>query len=305
MMHKLFLCRHKNEQFAGRGQHDAQELLNYLLTRSALPLTCRKRRASSPSEEEPPNKASKGEEAAQVCKNIPQDSAGYSMSQTPSVAALFQGKLAFVTRCFDCDNCTRRTEPFLHVSVPVTHPGLPGFPSVPEHSECSDNSSAAPVSLSWCLSKLMCQERLAWSNKFWCDSCRHLVEAERSILFSSLPEIMTVHLNRFSIQDWGRAVCKVAGSVAVPLSLCLSAWSTRDCASRNSMYYLQAVVLHSGASCLSGHYTTVVRAAERWLLCDDETVHQLHDTAISKLLSPFSSSSASPYILFYHRLSKC
>ena len=224
-----------------------------------------------------------------------------SAYSTPSVTALFQGRLTFLTRCFDCDKCTRRTEPFLHVSVPVTCPGLPGFPPVPGSSGCSASSSAAPVSLSWCLSQFMSQERLAWTNKFWCDYCGHLVEAERRTHFSTLPKIFTVHLNRFSVQDWGKSVSKVAGSVAVPLSLNLMPWSSQDCAARNCVYYLQAVVLHSGASCHSGHYTAIVWVSGQWLHYDDETVQHLSDTTIQELLSPLPVSAASPYILFYCR----
>ena len=220
--------------------------------------------------------------------------------QPQCVAALFQGKLALVTRCFDCEACTNTTEPFLHVSVPVTSQGLPGFPS--DHSQTSSSSSAAAVSLSWCLSRLMSQERLAQNNKYWCNCCGHLVEAERKTVFSELPSVFTVHLNRFSMHEWGRTVGKVTGNVAIPLSLSLSPWTTPNCAYRNTVYCLQTVVLHTGTSCHSGHYTAMVWAAEQWLLCDDENVTVLPETTALELLSPLSVSSASPYILFYSRL---
>ena len=225
---------------------------------------------------------------------------GHTTYKPQSITALFQGNLAFQTRCFDCEEYTRRTEPFLHVSVPVTSQGLPGFPY--EHSLNTNNCSAAAVSLSWCLSKLMAQERLTLTNKYWCDCCGHLVEAERSILFSKLPPLFIIHLNRFSVKDWGRTVAKVSGNVAVPLSLCLSSWTTQDCKDRNLSYTLQAVILHTGISCHSGHYTTMVQTAEHWLLCDDENVTVLSDTSVLELLSPLSMSSVSPYILFYSRL---
>lgn len=225
-----------------------------------------------------------------------------SSPQTSCVSTLFQGQLAFLTRCFDCEKYTQTTEPFLHISIPVVSHRLPGFPTVAGHCEAhGDSSSVAPVSLSWCLSSFMARERLAWSNKFWCNCCGHLVEAERSILFSVLPKIFTVHINRFSIQD--RAVSKVSGSVAVPLSLRLTSWTTQECTSRNSVYCLKAVVLHSGTSCNSGHYTAIVQSAARqWLHCDDETVTAVSDTAVEELLSPLTTSSVSPYILFYCRL---
>ena len=281
--------RHNNDQFTGRVQHDAQELLNYILT----PKTSRKRKASPPPTGLPDKRLK-----METCFNAFQDSA--SSPQTSCVSTLFQGQLAFLTRCFDCEMCTQKTEPFLHISLPVISHRLPGFPTVVRHMEHGNSSSVAPVSLSWCLSSFMASERLNWSNKFWCNCCGHLVEAERSILFSLLPNIFTVHMNRFSIQD--RAVSKVSGSVAVPLSLRLTSWTTQECTSRNSVYGLKAVVLHSGTSCNSGHYTAVVRSAGQWLHCDDESVTVVSDTAVEELLSPLSTSSVSPYILFYCRM---
>ena len=269
-----------NGKFTEGVQHDAQELLNHILTDGLIPKQVKK---GSPPLEDLPVAVSK--EPHKMCGEC----------HTGCLSALFEGKLVFQTRCFDCDHHTGRTEPFLHVTVPVTSQELPGFPPAPPQHTCS--SSAATVSLSWCLSRFMRQEHLTGDNKFWCENCRHLVEAERSILFSDLPTILTLHLNRFSVQKWG-TVSKVANSVAVPLSLCFRPWSTQDCPTRHSVYRLHAVVLHSGSSCHSGHYTTLVQTGEGWLHCDDETVTVISDTAVQELMSPIPVS-ASPYILFY------
>ena len=261
-----FLPSRLSGKFRAGVQHDAQELLNHLLT--------------------------------DTLANCPRVRFVSLSDQMASVTALFEGKLAFQTQCFDCDHLTRRTEPFIHVTVPVTCQGLPGFPP-PAQNQCYTNSAASAVSISWCLSRLLSRERLTEENKFWCENCQHLVEAERSTLFASLPNVLTLHLNRFSVQEWGRSVHKVSGSVAVPMSLCLKLWSTRDCVASDSVYLLQAIVLHTGVSCNSGHYTAIVRQGRQWLHCDDETVTVMSEAAVLELLLPFPLSSATPYILFY------
>ena len=284
MLSAPFCVDRQSGLFAEGVQHDAQEFLNHILTDGLT---------SVPNQSLPPPE--------NIHFSLWETACGERLlveSEPLAVTALFQGKLAFLTRCFDCDHFTRRTDPFLHVTVPVTSQGLPGFPST-SFPHLSSGSSAAPVSLSWCLSKFMSQERLAGDNKFWCEKCRHLVEAERSIFFSDLPSILTVHLNRFSVRQWGEAVSKVANSVAIPMTLCLRPWSTQECLARDSVYQLHAAVLHTGASCHSGHYTALIREAEQWLLCDDDSVTFISDTAVQELMSPLSMTLASPYILFY------
>jgi ubiquitin C-terminal hydrolase len=41
-------------------------------------------------------------------------------------------------------------------------------------------------------------EYLRDDNKYYCDKCYRYVEAERSLHYDSLPNILTVHLKRFS-----------------------------------------------------------------------------------------------------------
>lgn len=294
-------CRQSCSRFAGTEQHDAQEVLNFLLVQSsagglqAAPHGLK--RKSSALSECVPSKVLKPDRESAV------DTAGSYSERSPrytppSISRLFEGRLIFGTRCFECDNCTRRTESFLHVSVPVTCQGLPGFHTLPHLAPRHVSNCAAPVSLSWALSMFASQERLCGKNKYWCDNCRHLAEAERSIRFSVLPQILTVHLNRFTTHSWGQTVGKVRGNIAIPLALCFRPWCTDDCANRDTVYHLQAAVLHSGATCQSGHYTAVIRERDQWLHCDDETVHELSDNDVGLLLSPLASAACA-YILFY------
>ncbi len=235
---------------------------------------------------------------------------------------IFQGSLAYETHCFECENTTRRSETFLDVSVPVSTVGFPGFPPLSSPIKTTPLSFSAslvgPYSLSWCLSQFALREKLRGNNKYHCDECGRLTEAERSLLFSELPIVVTIHLNRFVAQAWGHSssitVSKIGGNVAVPLTLNFKPWTTEDCKRREKVYTLFAIVFHSGSSCTSGHYTTCVRGNEAlkvtcdkdteqycnsWLYFDDENVELISQNEVCSMLSPLSDQSSTAYILFY------
>ena len=244
----------------------------------------------------------------------------------------FQGQLAYQMRCYECDSCTRRTEPFLDISVPVTSPAaiLPGFPceASPLKASAEESGSSCllfstdigPHSLSWALSQFALREKLRGNNKYFCDECAHFVEAERSVLFSHLSTVMTIHLNRFTTQMWrfstaAVTVSKVQGNLAIPLSLSFEPWCTRDCQQKDQIYQLFAVVLHSGSSCSSGHYTACVRGREckqlapkeakkrfddnEWIYFDDDQINYINQSELLDMMSPLSSGASTVYILFY------
>jgi len=50
----------------------------------------------------------------------------------------------------------------------------------------------------WILAALDDVERLQDDNKYVCETCSHLVEAERSMHYVTLPQILTLHLKRFA-----------------------------------------------------------------------------------------------------------
>lgn len=258
----------------------------------------------------------------------------WSPSCPDFVSQIFQGSLAYQTKCFECENMTRRTESFLDISLPVSWRGFPGFPALNSPAKLVDGgktlsnssagiSSVGPYSLSWCLSQFALREKLRGENKYHCDECGRFTEAERSVLFSRLPSIMNIHLNRFATERWGLSssiiVNKVGGNIAVPLALRFRSWSTEDCKERDKVYQLFGIIFHSGSSCQSGHYTACVRAREcveamkmqtvslgvdqlardGWLFFDDESVEYISQSVLLSLLSPLSSNNLTAYILFY------
>ena len=92
---------------------------------------------------------------------------------------LFQGQLTNETRCMHCESVTNRDESFLDLSVDID----------------------ADCSLSSCLRNFSNSEVLREKNKFFCDTCNSLQEAEKRMKIKRLPNVLAIHLKRFKYQE--------------------------------------------------------------------------------------------------------
>ncbi|XP_071493124.1 ubiquitin carboxyl-terminal hydrolase 1-like [Diadema antillarum] len=254
-------------------------------------------------------------------------------SEVDLVERMFRGTLVLQTRCQECESCSEKREDFQDVSVPVQ--------SIPPSSSESDDEDQEPdtecLSLSWALSEFTSVERLTDDNKYYCEHCHHHTEAERSVLFGRLPDVLIIQLKRFSAFincfSPGGSVTKVNDHLAVPLTLSLARWCASSCSQRGGAFELCAVVAHSGISSSSGHYMAYARVPERstpsgpaehsssisstscqgpgpamsssssWANFDDDRVHVMSEDDFSSLLNPLpgSETSATPYLLFYRQ----
>lgn len=95
------------------------------------------------------------------------------------VNRLFQGVLTNETRCLSCETITNRDEEFLDLSINV----------------------APYTSVSSCLRLFSDSEMLAGRNKFFCDTCSSLQEAEKRMKIKSSPKILALHLKRFRYDE--------------------------------------------------------------------------------------------------------
>lgn len=175
---------------------------------------------------------------------------------------LFQGQLVLRTRCLECESFTERREDFQDISVPV----LDEEPSSPEDlSEISPDPKPELKTLNWAIGQFASVEHIFGEDKYFCETCRHYTEAERSLLFDKTPEVITIHLKRFSANtldlDLYAGLSKVNTPLQTPLNLCLDEWCTRRSA-KGQNYELFAVVMHSGVTISSGHYTAYVRMSD-------------------------------------------
>ncbi|XP_006862541.1 PREDICTED: ubiquitin carboxyl-terminal hydrolase 1 [Chrysochloris asiatica] len=177
------------------------------------------------------------------------------------VEKLFQGQLVLRTRCLECESLTERRENFQDISVPVQEDELS---KVEESSEISPEPKTEMKTLRWAISQFASVERIVGEDKYFCENCHHYTEAERSLLFDKMPEVITIHLKCFAASGlefdcYGGGLSKINTPLLTPLHLSLEEWSTKP---TNDSYGLFAVVMHSGITISSGHYTASVKVTD-------------------------------------------
>ncbi|EEB05532.1 ubiquitin carboxy terminal hydrolase Ubp9 [Schizosaccharomyces japonicus yFS275] len=192
------------------------------------------------------------------------------------IHSLFGGILTSETKCLTCENVTSREESFLDLSIDI-----------------EDFSS-----VSSCLRTFSSAEMLSSKNKFHCDACRSLQEAEKRIKLKQLPQILALHLKRFNYSEQQSGHAKLFHTVAYPSELRLPN-TTEDAEDADRLYELSAIIVHIGGGPHHGHYVAIVRTTScGWVLFDDETVTPVDDSFIRKFFGD-QPGEATAYVLFY------
>jgi ubiquitin C-terminal hydrolase len=165
------------------------------------------------------------------------------------VHELFEGVLTNETRCLNCESVTNRDEEFFDLSVDIEN----------------------DTSVSSCLRNFSSSEILRDKNKFFCDSCNSLQEAEKRMKIKKLPNILAIHLKRFKYREEDEIFCKL--SCRVPFQEELRLFNTAEKAENaDRLYKLCAIIVHIGGGPQSGHYIAVAKSQNEWFSFDDEEV---------------------------------
>lgn len=191
------------------------------------------------------------------------------------VHRLFEGVLTNETRCLTCETVTSRDECFLDLSIDI-----------------EKNSSVTS-----CLRQFSASEMLRSRNKFFCDSCSGLQEAEKRMKIKKLPNVLALHLKRFKYEETVQRYVKLAYRVVFPLELRLFNTSD-DAEDPDRLYELCAIVVHIGAGPHHGHYIAVVKVGNRWVQFDDDVVTYIDEAEIAKYYGD-RPGLGSAYVLFY------
>lgn len=192
------------------------------------------------------------------------------------VHELFEGTLTSETRCLTCENVSQRDEPFLDLSVDLA-----------QHS-----------SVTACLRKFSEEEMLCERNKFHCDKCSGLQEAEKRMKIKRLPRILALHLKRFKYTEDFNRLHKLFHRVVYPFHLRLFN-TTDDAEDPDRLYELYAVVIHIGGGPYHGHYVSIIKTQDRgWLLFDDEMVEPVDKSFVCNFFGG-EGNLACAYVLFY------
>ncbi|XP_068412904.1 ubiquitin carboxyl-terminal hydrolase 35 [Eschrichtius robustus] len=154
-------------------------------------------------------------------------------------------------------------------------------------------------------------ERLTAENRYYCESCASLQDAEKVVELSQGPRYLILTLLRFSFDLRTMRRRKILDDVSIPLLLRLPL-----AGGRGQAYDLCSVVVHSGVSSESGHYYCYARegaarpapnpgAADRpepdnqWYLFNDTRVSFSSFESVSNVTSFFPKDTA--YVLFYRQ----
>ncbi|KAH1647866.1 hypothetical protein KXX59_006634 [Aspergillus fumigatus] len=265
----LEVLRRDHEMFRTAMHQDAHEFLNLLLNEVVA-------NVEAEASKQPP--IEKSLPAPETADSVDQSSS--TGSKTPNttrwVHELFEGLLTSETQCLTCEKVSQRDEVFLDLSVDLE-----------QHS-----------SVTSCLRKFSAEEMLCERNKFHCDNCGGLQEAEKRMKIKRLPRILALHLKRFKYTEDLQRLQKLFHRVVYPYHLRLFN-TTDDAEDPDRLYELYAVVVHIGGGPYHGHYVAIIKTEDRgWLLFDDEMVEPVDKNYVKNFFGD-KPGLACAYVLFY------
>jgi len=264
----LEVLRKENEMFRSAMHQDAHEFLNFLLNQVVDNVELYSKLQDG---------LAKPNGIDTTMTTIPKSAIGW-------VHDLFEGTLVSETRCLTCENISQRDEAFMDLSVDLE----------------------AHSSVTACLRKFSEEEMLCERNKFHCDNCGGLQEAEKRMKIKRLPRILALHLKRFKYTEDYNRLQKLFHRVDYPFHLRLFN-TTDDAENSDRLYELYAVVVHIGGGPYHGHYVSIIKTQDRgWLLFDDELVEPVDKSYVQNFFGgepkpgvQDAKQLACAYVLFY------
>jgi len=270
----LSRLRKANDLFCNAEHQDAHEFMQFLLNDIAENLKARalrqRKRDQQRLQSQQPQTAQQG--------LLPDDDEQVEDEPRTWIHDIFQGYLVNQMKCLCCENVTVRRETFLDLSVDIER----------------------HTSIAACLRAFESTELLRSGNKFFCDMCGCLQEAEKRLRIYQLPSVLMLHLKRFKYMERLGRSCRLPYRVVFPLQLRVvehrpprrhAAAGTpgydaggvsmdapigpdgEELAQAPSrLFELRAVVVHIGRDSSRGHYVAIVRSGDRFVLLDDDVV---------------------------------
>ncbi|KAL1563496.1 ubiquitinyl hydrolase 1 [Salvia divinorum] len=195
-------------------------------------------------------------------------------SESPSayekslVHKIFGGRLRSQVKCMQCSYCSNKFDPFLDLSLEI------------------HKSDSLYKALAHFTSKELLD---GGSREYQCDQCKQKVKASKQLTVHKAPQVLAVHLKRFSSHAPGQKVDKI---VAFEPTLDLKPFVSGPY-DEDLKYTLYGVLVHYGWSTHSGHYYCFVRTSSGiWYSLDDNQVVQVNERKVLEQKA---------YMLFYVR----
>ncbi|KNC85019.1 hypothetical protein SARC_02774 [Sphaeroforma arctica JP610] len=242
-------------RFSGREQHDAQELLSFLMDGLHEDLNCSRDRTY---QEDPDYDGNDAQTAALSWTN-------YKRRNDSVVVDLFQGQFRSELKCLTCGNKSVTFNPFMYLSVPVP-------------------ANVSQATLKKCIDTFTARERVAGNDQWYCGNCKKHRDAEKRLSIWRLPPVLLIHFKRFQSDAFGNSRAKINTMVDFPIgNLDLSSYlpNTDRQNAQNHSYHLLSVANHWGQMG-SGHYTAFCRNVfdRKWHDFDDSTVKPMDESRV-------------------------
>ncbi|CAK9117900.1 unnamed protein product [Durusdinium trenchii] len=162
---------------------------------------------------------------------------------------LMQGQLRSCLCCMQCGHRSRKFEPFMYLSLPVTQ----------EMSTVSD-----------AMREYTKEEVLSGNEQWFCEKCKAKVDTKKKIDLWQLPPVLVIHLKRFEFDVRSGYFRKINTPLACDLTIDLSGFCSST-QRQGALYSVACVANHSGAYGM-GHYTATCRVGDQWYKFNDERV---------------------------------
>lgn len=270
----LEIFKRDNEMFRNSNHQDAHEFYGLVLNDVIANVEDNARRLQE-------QEATNNNGLSQSVENalgaaMANNATGYRSPGTGWVHDIFEGVLTSETKCLTCETASQRDETFLDLSIDLE-----------QHS-----------SVTSCLRKFSAEEMLCERNKFHCDHCGGLQEAEKRMKVKKLPKVLTLHLKRFKYTEDYSRLQKLFHRVVYPYHLRMFN-TTDEAEDPDRLYELYAVVVHIGGNVYHGHYVSIIKTKDRgWVLFDDEMVEPVDKHFVRNFFGD-KPGMATAYVLFY------
>ncbi|XP_043468532.1 ubiquitin carboxyl-terminal hydrolase 35 [Leptopilina heterotoma] len=203
---------------------------------------------------------------------------GEDVTTSPSILVhrVFGGESKITYHCQQCDNSSDNTDKFRDLQL--------CFPE-----EISENHEVSVQSL---INYYLAPEKLTGDNKYRCDKCMNLCDAQRIIKILQAPAHLILTLKHFRYDSDSRLRAKLRHKVAYDETIQLPVLDSEP-----ETYRLYAAVVHSGYSVDYGHYFTYAcDSRQKWYRFNDNYVSCTTLEDFKRLEPPDT-----PYILFYEK----
>eukprot|EP01132_Coremiostelium_polycephalum_P006271 gene6271-7813_t len=278
--------RFENELFRSHMHQDAHEFLNFLLNSIAEYLQKQEKQkilnTSSTCTYNNNNNQNNNENQNNSNNNSSNDKNEEEVKEKDIktfIHEIFEGTLTNETKCLTCESVTNKDESFLDLSIDI-----------------EQNRS-----ITSCLSNFSSIEVLSKNDKFYCDKCISLQEAQKRMKIKKLPNTLIIHLKRFKFIETIQQYKKLNYRVVFPFEIIVQN-TTNDIVDPDRKYHLFAVVIHVGSGPNHGHYVSMIKSHGVWFIFDDDNIDIIQESDIVNCFgssNEYIGSNDCGYLLFY------